>query len=57
MSKVKGKIGATVIPGTQEAFNPITGKWEKFDLNLAGNTNGGSWHCVISNLSNKGKTQ
>jgi len=53
MSKVKGKIGATVIPGTQEAFNPITGKWDKFELNQAGNTNGGSWHCVISSVSKK----
>jgi multiple sugar transport system substrate-binding protein len=52
-SKVKGKIGAAVIPGTQEAFNPIAGKWEKFELNKAGNTNGGSWHCVISRLSKK----
>src|SRR5215469_14916831 len=53
MSKVQGKVGATVIPGTEEAFNPITGKWEKFPANTVGNTNGGSWHCVISRLSKK----
>src|SRR5207244_6450458 len=50
---VKGKIGATIVPGTQEALNPIAGKWEKFELNKVGNTNGGSWHCVISRLSKK----
>ena len=50
-SKVQGKIGAAGIPGTTEAFNPITGEWKKYDLNQVGNTNGGSWHCVISSLS------
>jgi multiple sugar transport system substrate-binding protein len=52
-SKVKGKIGACPIPGTTEAFNPITGQWKKYDLNQVGNTNGGSWHCVISRFSKK----
>ena len=41
-------MGAAGIPGTTEAFNPITGEWKKYDLNQVGNTNGGSWHCVIS---------
>jgi len=53
VSKVQGKIGATAIPGTTESFNPIGGGWKKYDLNQVGNTNGGSWHCVISRLSKK----
>jgi multiple sugar transport system substrate-binding protein len=52
-SSVQGRVGATIIPGTTEAFNPITGQWEKYPLNVVGNTNGGSWHCVISRLSKK----
>src|SRR6516164_7547658 len=52
-SKVKGMMGAAPLPGTTEAFNPITGQWKKYDLNQVGNTNGGSWHCVISRLSKK----
>ena len=50
-SKVQGKIGAAAIPGTTEAFDPINGAWKKYDLNQVGNTNGGSWHCVISRKS------
>jgi multiple sugar transport system substrate-binding protein len=53
VSKVQGKIGACPIPGTTEAFNPITGEWKKYDLNQVGNTNGGTWHCVISARSKK----
>jgi multiple sugar transport system substrate-binding protein len=52
-STVKGKVGATIIPGTSEAYDPIKGKWDKFDLNSVGNVNGGSWHCVISRFSKK----
>ena len=52
-STVQGRVGATLIPGTDEAFNPVTKQWEKFPLNVVGNTNGGSWHCVISRLSTK----
>jgi len=52
-SKVKGKMGAAGMPGTTEAFNPITGQWKKYELNQVGNTNGGSWHCVISRNSKK----
>ena len=52
-SKVRGKMGAAPIPGTDEAFDPISGKWQKYDLNQVGNTNGGSWHCVISRFSKK----
>ena len=50
-SSVQGRIGATIIPGTTEAFNPLTNQWEKSSLNTVGNTNGGSWHGVISRLS------
>jgi multiple sugar transport system substrate-binding protein len=52
-SSVQGRVGATIIPGTTEAFNPLTGQWDKYPLNVVGNTNGGSWHCVISRLSKK----
>ena len=50
-SKVKGKVGASILPGTTEAYDPIKGQWDKFDLNSCGNVNGGSWHCVISRFS------
>jgi multiple sugar transport system substrate-binding protein len=53
VSSVQGRVGAAVIPGTTEAFNPLTGQWEKYPLNVVGNTNGGTWHCVISRLSKK----
>jgi multiple sugar transport system substrate-binding protein len=52
-SSVQGRVGATIMPGTTEAFNPLTSQWEKYPLNVVGNTNGGSWHCVISHLSKK----
>jgi multiple sugar transport system substrate-binding protein len=52
-STVQGRVGATIIPGTTEAFNPKTGQWDKYPRNVVGNTNGGSWHCVISRLSKK----
>jgi multiple sugar transport system substrate-binding protein len=50
-SSVQGRVGATIIPGTTESFNPLTSQWEKSMLNTVGNTNGGSWHCVISQRS------
>ena len=50
-SNVQGRVGATIIPGTTESFNPLTNQWEKSPLNTVGNTNGGSWHCVISRRS------
>jgi multiple sugar transport system substrate-binding protein len=50
-SSVQGRVGATIIPGTTEAFNPLMSQWEKSELNTVGNTNGGSWHCVIPQLS------
>jgi multiple sugar transport system substrate-binding protein len=50
-SKVIGSTGACPIPGTTEACNPITGEWKKYELNQVGNTNGGTWHHVISRFS------
>lgn len=52
-SSVQGRVGATIIPGTTESFNPLTNQWEKSSLNTVGNTNGGTWHCVLSRLSKK----
>jgi multiple sugar transport system substrate-binding protein len=49
----QGKVGATIIPGVDEVYNPITKQWQKGDNNVVGNTNGGTWHCVISRLSKK----
>ena len=40
-SSVQGRVGATIMPGTTEAFNPLTSQWEKYPLNVVGNTNGG----------------
>jgi multiple sugar transport system substrate-binding protein len=31
----------------------MTSQWENYSLNVLGNTNGGTWHCVISCLSKK----
>lgn len=51
-SKVKGKLGVAPMPGRYRSYDPIKGKWIKFDhLNRVGNTTGGSWHGVISILS------
>lgn len=50
-SKVQGKMGGGPIPGTEQAFNPITGQWKKYSLNQVGNVNGGTWHPVLSRLS------
>jgi len=52
-STVQGRVGAAIIPGTTEVFNPITGQWETYPLNVVGNTNGGTWHGVISRFSKK----
>jgi hypothetical protein len=45
--------GSSVITGTTEAFNPLTGQWEKYPLNVVSNTKGRTRHCVISRLSKK----
>jgi multiple sugar transport system substrate-binding protein len=51
-SVVKGKLGCALMPGTMRAYDPIDEEWVDFDEpNLVGNTTGGSWHGVISALS------
>src|SRR5579884_138209 len=50
-SKVKGKVGATLIPGTDRAYDPIKKTWTSYPLNQVGNVNGGTWHCVLSRLA------
>lgn len=51
-SKVKGKIGSAVLPGTREYYSIAQHKWVKTaQPNLIGNTTGGSWAGVISKQS------
>ena len=51
-SKVKGKIGSAVLPGTREYYSIAQHKWVKTaQPNLVGNTTGGSWAGVISKQS------
>jgi multiple sugar transport system substrate-binding protein len=51
-SRIKGKLGASILPGSTEVYNLCTGEWEQLDApNVVGNTTGGSWHGVISALS------
>ncbi len=51
-SKIKGKMGASVLPGSHEVYNMCTNAWEKLDEpNIVGNTTGGSWQGVISSRS------
>ncbi|MCS7261767.1 MAG: extracellular solute-binding protein, partial [Anaerolineae bacterium] len=51
-SKVKGKTGAAILPGTTEYYNIKTGQWVKVNgVNRVGNTTGGSWAGVISKFS------
>lgn len=47
-SKVKGKLGCTIIPGTYESYDIVHERWVKFDKpNIVGNTTGASWYGVI----------
>lgn len=51
-SVVKGKLGVAEMPGTMRAYDAVDGGWVEFDEpNKVGNTTGGSWHGVISTLS------
>jgi len=51
-SRVKGRIGAARMPGTNEYYSLPKRQWIKTDtLNRVGNTIGGSWAGVISRLS------
>jgi multiple sugar transport system substrate-binding protein len=48
-SLIRGKLGASVLPGSMEVFNMCTDEWETLsEPNVVGNTTGGSWHGVIS---------
>ncbi len=49
-SKIRGKLGCSIIPGTLESYDLVRNEWVKFDganPNVVGNTTGGSWHGVI----------
>lgn len=51
-SKIKGKLGASILPGTYEVYDMNKNRWVKLDKpNVAGNTTGGSWQGVISSKS------
>jgi multiple sugar transport system substrate-binding protein len=51
-SKIKGKLGASILPGTYEVYDMKNNKWVKYDKpNVVGNTTGGSWQGVISSKS------
>ena len=47
-SKVKGKIGCSILPGTKEVWNAATKEWVKMDEpNFVVNTIGPSWSVFI----------
>lgn len=51
-SNIKGDLGASVLPGTDEVYNLCDNEWEALEEpNRLGNTTGGSWHGVISSQS------
>jgi multiple sugar transport system substrate-binding protein len=51
-SKIKGKMGASILPGTNEVYDMNNNRWVKLSKpNVAGNTTGGSWQGVISSKS------
>ncbi len=51
-SKVRGKTGTAMVPGTMEYYSIAKQRWIKTDKpNRAGNTTGGSWAGVISAYS------
>lgn len=48
-SKIRGKLGASVLPGSREVYDMNARRWVKLEQpNVVGNTVGGSWHGVIS---------
>ena len=51
-SKVKGKVGAAQLPGTNTYYSLAQHKWmQTAQPNVVGNTTGGSWSGVISKYS------
>lgn len=56
-SKIKGKMGASILPGTYEVYDMNKNRWVKLDKpNVVGNTTGGSWQGVISSRSENPET-
>jgi multiple sugar transport system substrate-binding protein len=48
-SLIQGKMGASIVPGSNEVYNTCTEAWETLDEpNVVGNTTGGSWQGIIS---------
>ncbi len=48
-SRIKGKLGAAILPGSYDVYDMNKNQWLKLDEpNVVGNTVGGSWHGVIS---------
>lgn len=57
-SRVRGKVGASILPGVTETYNPIAGEWDEWDdPNQVGNNIGGSWHGTISALASDEEAQ
>jgi multiple sugar transport system substrate-binding protein len=51
-SKIQGKLGASILPGSTEVYNMCDNAWETLEEpNVVGNTTGGSWHGIISSKS------
>ena len=47
-SKIKGKLGAAVLPGSNEVYDMNKHEWVRLDKpHIVGNTIGGTWHGVI----------
>ncbi len=47
----EGKIGGLILPNATDTYDPISGTWISFSLNLAGGIDGGSRRCVNSCFS------
>jgi len=51
-SSIKGKIGASILPGSYDVYDMNANAWVNVDEpNVVGNTVGGSWHGVITSTS------
>ena len=48
-SKIKGKLGAAVLPGSCDVYDMNRKEWRRLEQpHVVGNTVGGSWHGVVS---------
>jgi multiple sugar transport system substrate-binding protein len=48
LSRVQGKCGASILPGSTRAWDQLAGQWvETATPEPIGNTTGGSWHGVV----------